>query len=92
MTETRIPDGMGARRWRPRAVLDAGGEEWAALGAAVARLIDELAIGAVLEVISREPGTRDHLPAWCDGAGHEVAWSLEDGQATRFWITKGDRQ
>jgi TusA-related sulfurtransferase len=92
MAEVPGVDKMSAGRLRPRAVLDGGGEEWPALATAVARLIDELAAGAVLEVISREPGIRDHLLAWCDGAGHELTWSLEDGQATRFWITKGNRQ
>lgn len=92
MAEIPSSDEMRSRRQRPRAVLDGGSEGWAALATAITRLIDELATGAVLEVISSEPGTREHLPAWCGGAGHEVTWSLEDGQATRFWIMKRGAQ
>lgn len=73
----------------PRAVLDAGGELWAALSAAVERLLDEIASGAMLEIISLEPNIRADVPAWCASAGHEIVRMLEEGNATRFWIRKG---
>lgn len=73
----------------PRAVLDAGGEIWAALSGGVGRLLDEIAGGAVLEIISREPSTRADIPAWCISAGHEMVRLLEEGNTTRFWIRKG---
>ena len=89
MAEHSGLDEPRVRQPRPRAILDGGGEPWTTLAATVGRLIAELAPGAVLEVISREPSTRDALPAWCIDAGHEVFWLLEGAQLTRFWITKG---
>lgn len=73
----------------PRAVLDAGGEVWATLSAAVGRLIDEIASGAVLEIISLEPGTRAAIEGWCGASGHTLLPTDADDAATRFWIRKG---
>lgn len=75
----------------PRALLDAGDEEWPALVDAAQRLIGEMATGAVLEVRSLAPSTRRDIPAWCRSAGHEVLWRPEDNILTRFWIRKGTR-
>lgn len=73
----------------PRAVLDAGGEFWATLSAAVGRLIDEMATGAVLEINSLEPSTRSAIEGWCGASGHTLLPMATDDDATRFWIRKG---
>lgn len=76
-------------RLAPRAVLEAGGEAWAFLSESIARLMDELATGAVLEIVALEPGIQADLLAWCRSAGHETLRSWTDGDATRCWIRKG---
>lgn len=41
--------------------------------------------GAVLEVITADPGAREDLPAWCRLVGH----TLLAAQAPHFFIRKG---
>lgn len=74
----------------PRAVLDAGGEMWAALSDGINRLFGDMAAGAILEVIAAEPGTEADLLAWCGATGHEVFRRWDEDTSTRFWIKKAD--
>lgn len=89
MAEFSRLDKVRIGRLIPDAVLDGGGEACAALNARLERLLDELAAGAVLEVITHDPGAYDSLHAWCADAGHAVFRSSMDAQRARFWIEKG---
>ena len=69
-------------------VLDAGEEGCATLTSTLKARLARLAPGGVLEVRSREPSTREDIPAWCRLAGHELVSLQDDGSAIRFTIRK----
>jgi TusA-related sulfurtransferase len=69
-------------------VLEAGGEPSAALLAAIARRIDEMQLGGVLEVVSGIAGSRLDAIAWCHVTGHELVALVGTEGGTRFWIRK----
>ncbi len=69
-------------------VLDAGEEGCATLTSNLKARLAGMAPGGVLEVRSREPSTREDIPAWCRLAGHELVALQEDGSTIRFTIRK----
>jgi TusA-related sulfurtransferase len=69
-------------------MLDAGEAEPDLLLAAIARRIDELPVGQVLEVVSTATGTHLDAAAWCHQTGHELVALLTNRPGTRFWIRK----
>jgi TusA-related sulfurtransferase len=69
-------------------LIEAGGEVSGVLMAAIARHIEELAPGQVLEVASLVPTARIDAVAWCHVTGHELLALLSDGDGVRFWIRK----
>lgn len=70
------------------AILDAGGELAASLSGSMHRCLGDLAVGQVLEVVSREPGSRLQIPTWCRLTGHELLVTHHTGSDTLFWIRK----
>jgi TusA-related sulfurtransferase len=71
-----------------QAMLDAGEAEPALLLSAIARRIDELPVGQVLEVVSTAAGAHLDAAAWCHANGHELIALLATRPVTRFWIRK----
>lgn len=70
-------------------MLDAGDEPWGSLLPFIARILDELVSGEVLEVISSAGTIRVDLLAWCTEHGHELMDTLVDGDKTSFRIRRG---
>jgi tRNA 2-thiouridine synthesizing protein A len=72
----------------PQSILDAGGDVAAVLAGCLYRHISRLAEGDVLEVISRNSGSRSDVPNWCQRTGNNLLGFTEDDEATVFWIRK----
>jgi TusA-related sulfurtransferase len=72
----------------PQSMLDAGGEGWDTLREILARCLDLMASGEVLEVISSRSEVRAAVTPWCGQTGHELLGSREDGAKASFWIRK----
>ena len=70
------------------ALLEAGEADSAMLVFAIARRVDELLAGEVLEVVSRARGASTDVVGWCRDGDHELVALLVDGSVTRFWIRK----
>jgi len=50
--------------------------------------IRENEIGAVIEVLSSDEGSRTDIPAWISKAGHELVEVVEEGDFARFVVRK----
>jgi tRNA 2-thiouridine synthesizing protein A len=74
----------------PQSILDAGGEIDAQLSGSLYRHISKMVPGQILEVISRNPGSRTEVVAWCLRTGHELGQVTIEGMETVFWIRKMD--
>ncbi len=71
-----------------QALLEAGEAETTVLLAAIARRIDELLTGQLLEVVTGSPHAHIAAVTWCRETGHELVALLTDDAVTRFWIRK----
>jgi TusA-related sulfurtransferase len=72
----------------PAAIIDGGGEPWERLGVAIARRMEQLGAGDVLEVVSDERRARADVPSWCYLAGYDLLWMAVEKETARFWIRK----
>jgi TusA-related sulfurtransferase len=45
-------------------------------------------VGAVIEVLSSDEGSRTDIPAWIHKAGHEMVETVEDDGFARFVVRK----
>lgn len=72
----------------PHSILEAGGEAIGVLLAAIARSIEELLPGQVLEVVSSHSLAADAVQQWCHETEHELLHLLLDGEDGQFWIRK----
>ncbi len=72
----------------PHTMLDAGDTEWPVLRGLLAERLEELTIGAVLEVASLAPTHCVELLNWCRETGHDCFQMSADGDRTWFWIKK----
>jgi TusA-related sulfurtransferase len=81
-------DAASGKGHLPQALIDAGSEGWETLQAVVARRMDELLGGEVLEVVSGVAAVALALPTWCAGSGHEFLGVRTEGGASSFWIRK----
>ncbi|HZD79723.1 MAG TPA: sulfurtransferase TusA family protein [Actinomycetota bacterium] len=50
--------------------------------------IRESEVGAVIEVLSSDEGSRTDIPAWIHKAGHEMVETVEDDGFARFVVRK----
>jgi len=74
--------------------LDVGHEGCGTLLVGLRRRMQELAPGAVLEVVAYDPGAREDLPAWCRMTHNELVMTigkLGQGEPIHYFIRKGDR-
>ncbi len=74
----------------PHGLLDGGGEGWPRLRAALARRLQPMEAGQVLEIITAEPSARREIPAWCAANGQYLVGMRDDHGEMRFWIRRGD--
>jgi tRNA 2-thiouridine synthesizing protein A len=68
----------------PADVLDGGDRSCGELILALKRAIDRLRTGEILKLMSRDPGAKEDLPAWCRITGHRLLW--DDGST--FYIQR----
>jgi TusA-related sulfurtransferase len=83
-------DMNGADYSRPNAVLEAGGEASDVLMAAMARRIEKMAPGQILQVVSQASNAQMDAVAWCHVTGHELLALVVDDGSAQFWIRKKD--
>ena len=70
------------------AVLDADGATCATLTPLIRAKIRELEPGAVLEVRTDDPSSREGIAAWSRLTGNVLLAAVEDGGRTRFYLRK----
>lgn len=56
-----------------------------------ARAVKSLEAGAVLCVISTDPGIQVDMPMWCKATRHEHLGTFREGGAFRSYVRKGGR-
>jgi tRNA 2-thiouridine synthesizing protein A len=54
----------------------------------LAKKMKELPVGAVLELIADDVGSKEDVPAWCKRTGNELVSQKEEGGAFYFYIKK----
>lgn len=69
-------------------ILEAGGETVDILLTAIARCLDELLPGQVLEVVSSEPLAGEAISGWCRDTGHALGRQLAGPDGAQFWIER----
>ena len=84
-----LPRSTSLRDQLPDAVLDAGEDIGARLNRSLYACVNDLASGQLLCVISKDPKSRDEVPAWCDLTGNRLQEVEVDGEQTVFWVMKG---
>ncbi len=89
MTSEATPESTPLPDRAPQVLLDAGGESWERLGTLVARRMQELAPGEIMEIAGGLSGIVPALQAWCAEQGHALLRLVEDGERTSCWIGKG---
>ncbi|MCW3817753.1 AAA family ATPase [Micromonospora sp. DR5-3] len=72
----------------PVMVVDAGSEPWERVEPLLARRVEELPTGAVLELLSTEPAVRAAVHLWCAERGHALGAVVSDAAASVFCIQK----
>lgn len=70
----------------PDEILDTGIEGCGDLVMTLLRKFKQLTAGQVIEVISRDPGAVEDIPAWCRMRGHTLLCTVSSSGATRFFI------
>lgn len=73
----------------PNESLDARGRRCSMLSMMVAEKIGPLAPGAVLDVLTDDPGAPTEMPAWCRRSGHELLGLEPVGEEFRVRIRRG---
>ncbi|UCC40012.1 MAG: sulfurtransferase TusA family protein [Candidatus Aminicenantes bacterium] len=53
-----------------------------------AKIIKEMKIGEILEVISTDKGIKEDMPAWCRQTGQEYLGLEEEGEILRVYVKK----
>ncbi len=56
-----------------------------------ARAVKALEVGAVLCVISTDPGIEQDMPMWCKATRNEHLGTFREGNAFRSFVRKGRR-
>ena len=69
-------------------VLDAGEQSCGDLAIALKRAVARLRSGEILKLLTRDPGARADVPAWCRVTGHRLLW----GDGSTFFIQRKEIQ
>jgi len=54
----------------------------------LAKKMKEMPVGAVLELIADDVGSKEDVPAWCQRTGNQLVSQKEEGGAFYFYIKK----
>jgi len=54
----------------------------------LAKKMKELPVGAVLELIADDVGSKEDVPAWCKRTGNQLVEERDDGNIFYFYIKK----
>ncbi|MCY0878199.1 MAG: sulfurtransferase TusA family protein [Firmicutes bacterium] len=54
----------------------------------VKHAIKQLAVGAILEVWTTDPGSLTDVPAWVQAQGHELVQKEDQAPPFKFWIRR----
>jgi len=54
----------------------------------LAKKIKEMPVGAVLELIADDVGSKEDVPAWCKRTGNELVDQRDEGNVFYFYIKK----
>lgn len=54
----------------------------------LAKKMKELQVGAILELIADDVGSKEDVPAWCQRTGNQLVSQKEEGGAFYFYIKK----
>ena len=73
---------------QPDSVLDAGDQSCGDLAIALKRAVARLRSGEILKLLTRDPGARADVPAWCQITGHRLLW----GDGSTFFIQRKEIQ
>ncbi len=76
----------------PDLTLDVGHEGCGTLLVALRQHMQELAPGAVLEVVAYDPGAREDVPSWCRMTRNDLittSGDLGQGEPIHYFIRKG---
>jgi len=68
--------------------LDARGRRCSMLSTVVAQKIGRLSLGAVLKVLTDDPGAPSEMPAWCRSTGHVLLGYEPTGTGFRLRIRR----
>ncbi|MBI4628793.1 MAG: sulfurtransferase TusA family protein [Candidatus Rokubacteria bacterium] len=68
----------------PHDVLDAGDQSCGDLAIALKRAVARIRSGEILKLLTRDPGARADVPAWCRITGHRLLW----GDGSTFFIQR----
>lgn len=69
-------------------VLDGGDRSCGDLAIALKRAVERLRGGEILKLVSRDPGAKADVPAWCRLTGHRLLW----GGGSTFYIQRKEIQ
>jgi len=75
-------------RPEPHDVLDGGDRSCGDLAIALKRAVERLRGGEILQLLTRDPGARADVPAWCRVTGHRLLW----GDGSTFYIQRKEIQ
>ena len=54
--------------------------------------MDQLADGALLEIVADDPATDEDIPRWAKRAGHQLLHSWKENDETHFVVQKGCKE
>ncbi|MCG7841557.1 MAG: sulfurtransferase TusA family protein [Methanomassiliicoccales archaeon] len=54
----------------------------------LAKKMKEMPVGAVLELIADDVGSKEDVPAWCKRTGNEIVDQKDEGKVFYFYIKK----
>ncbi|MFT2018569.1 cysteine desulfurase/sulfurtransferase TusA family protein [Streptomyces sp. 796.1] len=77
-----------ARREAPALVVDALGKRCPLPVIELAKVIDDVPVGAVVAVLADDEAARLDVPAWCDMRGHEFVGERTAQQGAAYWVRR----
>ena len=57
-----------------------------------ANIVNDMAVGQVLEVVATDEGIKEDMPAWCESVGHEYLGVQENDGEYRVFLKKNATQ
>ena len=54
----------------------------------IAKAINEVPVGGIIEATATDPGVLADIPAWSKSTGHEMLKVQKEGKIIRFWVKR----